>query len=104
MKITLKTSVLRAALLCAAKKDIRYYLQGICISFNHPEVAMVCGTNGHILFAGQCPIDVIEAPEAVDTGKVLMLQLKVPTGFVVKLEVQVAQLVFGPTIEKGGRT
>jgi hypothetical protein len=64
MKITLKTSVLRAALLCAAKKDIRYYLQGICISFNHPEVAMVCGTNGHILFAGQCPIDVIEAPEA----------------------------------------
>lgn len=64
MKITLKTSVLRAALLCSAKKDIRYYLQGVCISFNHPEIAMVCGTNGHILFAGQCPIDVIEAPEA----------------------------------------
>jgi hypothetical protein len=64
MKISLKTSVLRAALLCSAKKDIRYYLQGICISFNHPEIAMVCGTNGHILFAGQCPIDVIEAPEA----------------------------------------
>jgi hypothetical protein len=64
MKITLKTNVLRAALICAAKKDIRYYLQGICISFNHPEVAMVCGTNGHILFAGQCPIDVIEAPDA----------------------------------------
>lgn len=64
MKITLKTSILRAALLCSAKKDIRYYLQGICISFNHPEIAMVCGTNGHILFAGQCPIDVIEAPDA----------------------------------------
>jgi hypothetical protein len=64
MKITLKTSVLRAALLCSAKKDIRYYLQGICISFNHPEIAMVCGTNGHILFAGQCPIEVIEAPKA----------------------------------------
>ena len=64
MKITLKTSVLRAALLCSAKKDIRYYLQGVCISFNHPEIAMVCGTNGHILFAGQCPIDVTEAPEA----------------------------------------
>ena len=64
MKITLKTSVLRAALLCSAKKDIRYYLQGVCISINHLEIAMVCGTNGHILFAGQCPIDVIEAPEA----------------------------------------
>lgn len=64
MKISLKTSVLRAALLCSAKKDIRYYLQGICISINHPEIAMVCGTNGHILFAGQCPIEVIEAPKA----------------------------------------
>ena len=63
MKITLKTSVLRAALLCSAKKDIRYYLQGVCVSINHPEVAMVYGTNGHILFAGQSPIEVIEGPE-----------------------------------------
>ena len=62
MKITLKTSVLRSALICAAKKDIRYYLQGVCISINHPEVAMVYGTDGHILFAGQCPIVVIDAP------------------------------------------
>jgi DNA polymerase-3 subunit beta len=63
MKITLKTSALRAALICAAKKDIRYYLQGICISINNPDVAMVYGTDGHILFAGQSPIEVIEAPE-----------------------------------------
>ena len=62
MKITLKTSILRAALICSAKKDIRYYLQGVCISINHPEVAMVYGTDGHILFAGQCPIVVHEAP------------------------------------------
>jgi len=62
MKITLKTSVLRAALICAAKKDIRYYLQGICISINGPDVAMVYGTDGHVLFAGQCPIVVIDAP------------------------------------------
>ena len=62
MKITLKTSVLRAALICAAKKDLRYYLQGVCISINGPDVAMVYGTDGHILFAGQCPIVVIDAP------------------------------------------
>jgi len=62
MKITLKTSVLRAALICAAKKDLRYYLQGVCVSINHPQIAMVYGTDGHILFAGQCPIDVIDAP------------------------------------------
>ena len=64
MKITLKTSVLRAALICAAKKDLRYYLQGVCVSINHPDIAMVYGTDGHVLFAGQCPIVVIDAPEA----------------------------------------
>ena len=62
MKITLKTSVLRAALICSAKKDIRYYLQGVCISINGPDVSMVYGTDGHIMFAGQCPIIVIDAP------------------------------------------
>jgi len=62
MKITLKTSVLRAALICAAKKDLRYYLQGVCVSINHPQIAMVYGTDGHILFAGQSPIEVIDAP------------------------------------------
>ena len=62
MKITLKTSVLRAALICAAKKDLRYYLQGVCISINHPDIAMVYGTDGHVLFAAQCPIVVIDAP------------------------------------------
>ena len=64
MKITLKTSVLRAALICSAKKDLRYYLQGVCVSINHPSVAMVYGTDGHVMFAGQSPIEVIEAPEA----------------------------------------
>ena len=63
MKITLKTSVLRAALICAAKKDIRYYLQGICISINNRDVAMVYGTDGKILFAGQSPIVCPVPPE-----------------------------------------
>ena len=63
MKITLKPSVLRAALICAAKKDLRYYLQGVCISINHPDIAMVYGTDGHILFAGQSPIVCHVAPE-----------------------------------------
>ena len=64
MKITLKTNVLRAALICAAKKDLRYYLQGVCVSINHPQIAMVYGTDGHVMFAGQCPIEVIDAPTA----------------------------------------
>ena len=63
MKITLKTSVLRAALICAAKKDLRYYLQGVCVSINNPDVAMVYGTDGHVLFAGQSVIVCHVAPE-----------------------------------------
>jgi hypothetical protein len=63
MKITLKTSVLRAALICAAKKDLRYYLQGVCVSINNPDVAMIYGTDGHVLFAGQSVIVCHVAPE-----------------------------------------
>jgi len=57
MKITFKTSPLFAALECAAKKDIRYYLQGINIQIKKIGVGMVYGTDGHILFAGQLPYD-----------------------------------------------
>jgi hypothetical protein len=57
MKITFKTTSLFAALECAAKKDIRYYLQGINIQIKKIGVGMVYGTDGHMLFAGQLPYD-----------------------------------------------
>jgi hypothetical protein len=57
MKITFKTSSLFAALECAAKKDIRYYLQGINIQIKKIGVGMVYGTDGHMLFAGQLPYE-----------------------------------------------
>jgi len=57
MKITLKTTSLLAALECAAKKDIRYYLQGINIQIKKIGVGMIYGTDGHMLFAGQLPYD-----------------------------------------------
>ena len=57
MKITVKTSALFAALECAAKKDIRYYLQGINIQIKKIGVGMVYGTDGHMLFAGQLPYE-----------------------------------------------
>lgn len=38
------------ATLCAAKNDIRYYLNGIFIS----KDGDVVGTNGHMMFAGKC--------------------------------------------------
>jgi len=96
MKISLKTSALRAALLCSAKKDIRYYLQGVCISINHPEVAMIYGTNGHILFAGQSPIEVIEAPEAYG------FEIIVP-GDVIKALDKKSEFVILETIDGGAK-
>ena len=77
MKITLKTSALFAALECSAKKDIRYYLQGINIQITKPFTGMVYGTDGHILFAGQLAYD-----GAVDVP----LNLIIPTDAVKRLD------------------
>ena len=96
MKITLKTSVLRAALICAAKKDLRYYLQGICISINGPDVAMVYGTDGHVLFAGQCPIEVIDAPEAYG------FQIIIPSDTIKAIDKK-AEFIDLETIEGGAK-
>ena len=58
MILSIETKALRAAALCVAnKKDLRIYLHGVCVSVNSDNVAMVYGTNGHILFAGQSAID-----------------------------------------------
>jgi hypothetical protein len=57
MKLIFKTSSLFAALECSAKKDLRYYLQGINIQITKPFTGMVYGTDGHILFAGQLPYE-----------------------------------------------
>jgi hypothetical protein len=96
MKITLKTSVLRAALICAAKKDLRYYLQGICISINGPDIAMVYGTDGRILFAGQCPIEVIDAPEAYG------FQIIIPSDTIKAIDKK-AEFIDLETIEGGAK-
>ena len=77
MKITVKTSALFAALECSAKKDLRYYLQGINIQITKPFTGMVYGTDGHILFAGQLLYE-----GAVDVP----LNLIIPTDAVKRLD------------------
>jgi len=96
MKITLKTSVLRAALICAAKKDIRYYLQGVCVSINHPQIAMIYGTDGHVLFAGQCPIEVHQAPKAYG------FQIIIPSDTIKAIDKK-AEFIDLETIEGGAK-
>lgn len=44
-KFTLPAAVLRAATVCLAKRDVRYYLGGI-----HVNNERVTGTNGHVAF------------------------------------------------------
>jgi DNA polymerase III sliding clamp (beta) subunit (PCNA family) len=78
MKITFKTSSLFAALECSAKKDIRYYLQGINIQITKDAVGMVYGTDGHILFAGQLPYEGDYCPPT--------LNLIIPTDAVKRLD------------------
>lgn len=43
--ISLPINVLKAAMLCCGANDVRYYLQGVCIS----EQALI-STDGHIMF------------------------------------------------------
>ena len=60
MKILIQASAIRAAAICAAKKDIRYYLMGVHIKMAHRDYATVSGTNGHILFAGRATVENLE--------------------------------------------
>lgn len=48
MKFTITRKHIRAALHFAAKKDVRYYLNGICVTQNQRGTA-VEATNGHVL-------------------------------------------------------
>lgn len=60
MELSLRKSDLKAALICAATKDIRYYLNGVYIEFQPREgggILTFCGTDGHILFAGTAPAE-----------------------------------------------
>lgn len=50
MQVNLTLTQLRAALLVAAKGDIRYYLNGVYVE-STPDCARVVSTNGHVLYA-----------------------------------------------------
>lgn len=69
--ITMDAQFVRAAQTCQAKKDVRYYLNGICIM---PK-GKIAGTNGHILYTGQYTDD----PEnMVDTNIIISIFGNIP--------------------------
>ena len=57
MNINLNVQLLKGALECAGKKDVRYYLNGVFIDVLNEEELVYCGTDGHILFAAKAPLD-----------------------------------------------
>jgi hypothetical protein len=64
MKINIQAAAIRAAAICSAKKDIRYYLVGVHIKVAHAGYASVIGTNGHIMFAGRATIENLEGQQS----------------------------------------
>lgn len=53
--ITIKTESLRAAILCAAVKDVRYYLKGVCLRVKDDGRAHVAATDGTCAFEDVSP-------------------------------------------------
>lgn len=52
MKIEIDSRLLRAALICAGKADIRYYINAVAIEV-HADRCFVLATDGHRLFIGR---------------------------------------------------
>jgi DNA polymerase-3 subunit beta len=58
MMINLRVNELKAAIECAGTKDIRYYLNGVCLDIVNDSEVMIVSTNGSYLFA--CHADINE--------------------------------------------
>ena len=61
MEITLHPDTLKAALTCAAKGDIRYYLNGVLVDVTAARTVLVA-TDGHVLLA--VPLDPEDVTDA----------------------------------------
>jgi len=66
--LTLKKSQLKAASLHSGVKDIRYYLNGVCLMVNgvDPVVVHLAATNGHTLFLGHADVVWTDEPQKGD--------------------------------------
>jgi hypothetical protein len=70
MELSLRKSDLKAAFICSAVKDIRYYLQGVYLEFSphangvaNDGIITFAGTDGHIMFAGTAPAVFTDDPQ-----------------------------------------
>jgi DNA polymerase-3 subunit beta len=61
MKITIDHSIIKALLICAAKHDVRYYLNGVSVDARANGDVVLVATDGHRLLAYPVAVDNIEA-------------------------------------------
>lgn len=59
MKITIDYAIIKSLLIAAPKKDIRYYLNGICVDASKDTVVLVA-TDGHMMLSFPVSADAIE--------------------------------------------
>lgn len=60
MKLTIQSDVLKALLIVAAKSDVRYYLNGVCIDARANGDVVLVATDGHRLLAVPMAVDDVE--------------------------------------------
>jgi hypothetical protein len=59
--VQIEARIFAAALHCAAKGDVRYYLNGVHVFEHHAGVLRIEATNGHVLFVNDYPVEKVPA-------------------------------------------
>lgn len=68
MKTTIRVSTLKASVVCAARKDIRCYLNGVLLAFRHGAVnrVEVVSSDGHVMSAFSEPLDYTDGAQTAN--------------------------------------
>src|SRR4030095_10543158 len=59
--VQIEANILAAALHCAAKNDVRYYLNGVHVFEHREKVLRIEATNGHVLFVHDYAVEKVPA-------------------------------------------
>lgn len=76
MHIELDTNAIKAAALCAATKDARYYLKGVHVRVTHGEL-YIESTNGAIVFLTKMPAPTIDDMSVIIPIEIVKAALKI---------------------------
>jgi DNA polymerase-3 subunit beta len=75
MQFTIETNELKALLLCAAKKDIRYYLNGVLFE-STPHGIIAASTDGHRMLCINLPSEDVQGVNALVSRELIEAAVK----------------------------